>query len=121
SPAFLDDVKQVVLTHLFVATGAAPPKIVEYRGRAPLGAWLRTVAVRTALNMRRNKGEKEHAEIDDERLGVATDPELGYLRARYKEDLETSIAAAIQKLEPRERTLLRLHLIDGLGVDVLGA
>lgn len=121
SAAFLDDVRQIVLAGLFVASAASKPKIREYQARAPLGAWVRSVAVRTALNMRRNKADQAHAEIDDERLGVATDPELGYLRARYKNELEASIRDAIQKLPARERTLLRLHLIDGLGIDVLGA
>jgi RNA polymerase sigma-70 factor (ECF subfamily) len=123
SPAFIDDARQVVREKLFVAAAGVRPKIAEYGGRAPLGPWLRAVAVRTALNLRRAAPDRSHDALDDDdrALGAALGPEIDLLKARYKAELEDVLRAAIARLSPRERTLLRFHFADGLSVDVLGA
>jgi RNA polymerase sigma-70 factor (ECF subfamily) len=123
SPAFTDDACQAVWEKLFVGTSGSPPKIAEYAGRAPLKSFLRTVAVRAALNLRRRKDEASHEtpDEDDAALGVAADPELGYLMTRYKAEIEEAVKAALVTLSPRERAILRLHLEQKMSVDALAA
>lgn len=123
SPAFVEDAGQEIRARLLVRSGEGPPKIAEYAGRAPLHTWLRTLSVRTALSLRRGKKEHLHEELapEDDLLIADADPEMGYLKARYQPQFEASIHAALAKLDARERTLLRLHLVEGMSIDALGA
>ena len=41
------------------------------------------------------------------------------LKDRCRGDLRAAFAVALGELEPRERTLLRQHYLDGLGIDAL--
>jgi RNA polymerase sigma-70 factor (ECF subfamily) len=123
SAAFVDDASQAIRERLFVAAPGAPPRISEYAGRAPLRTWLRAVAVRAALNLRRGETREAHdaVEPDDERLVASADPEMRLAKAHHKAAVEAAVRAAIARLAPRDRTLLRLHLVEGLSIDVLGA
>jgi RNA polymerase sigma-70 factor (ECF subfamily) len=119
SPAFADDVRQALAAKLLVAPAGEIPKIAEYAGSAPLSAWVRVAAIRVALNLRRGKaGELEHA--DDEALAERAgreDVELEVIRRRYGAAFETALAQALELLPARDRTLLRLRLVEGVEVD----
>jgi RNA polymerase sigma-70 factor, ECF subfamily len=119
SEAFKDEVRQVLATRLLVATPRDAPAIADYAGRAPLSAWVRVAAIRTALNLRRGKeGEIERAaerEVTD--LADAVDVELDVIRRRYRPSFELAIARALGALPLRDRTLLRLRLVDGIELD----
>ncbi|HEY4122759.1 MAG TPA: sigma-70 family RNA polymerase sigma factor, partial [Byssovorax sp.] len=121
-PHFVADAAQTVRERLLVG-GDAGPRIVEYAGRAPLRAFLRAVAVRTAISLRRRRAEGEHEELASHRhaAGLSQSPEVQYLKARYKDEFERSLRAAMESLTPRERALLRLSLVEGLSIDVVGA
>lgn len=123
APAFVDDACQTILEQLMVAPPGARPRISEYGGRAPLRAWLRAVAIRAALNLRRRRVDQPHdvLEADGTHEPAGTDPELGHLKSRYKPEIEAAVRAAIGRLSPKERTLLRLHIVDGMSIDLLGA
>jgi RNA polymerase sigma-70 factor (ECF subfamily) len=43
------------------------------------------------------------------------------LKERYRGDLREAFGAAIAALEPRDRTLLRQHYVDGLSLEALAA
>lgn len=117
-PMLVDDVQQLVREKLFVGEGA---RIAEYAGDGPLGAWLRAVAVRLALNVRR-QGGREVAQSHLPELPLADpDPELALLRQRYREAFRRAFAEAIASLSPRERTVLKLHTLDGLTLARIGA
>jgi RNA polymerase sigma-70 factor (ECF subfamily) len=45
------------------------------------------------------------------------DPELDFIRVRYAEPFRKAFAAALEALEPRERTVLKLHLVHRLSID----
>jgi RNA polymerase sigma-70 factor, ECF subfamily len=116
APAELDEVRQRLRERLFVAG-----KIAEYRGQGRMGSWLRVVAMRTALNLR--AGRKEQLGGDEraaDALAADDDPELELLRARYKGEFRAAFSAALDGLPPRDRTLLRMQLLDGLNIDAIG-
>jgi RNA polymerase sigma-70 factor (ECF subfamily) len=72
--------------------------------------------------MTRRKGDKAGAPIDEDReVAAAVDVEDAYLEARYKPEFEAAVRVAMGRLTPKQRTLLRHSLIDGLSIDVLGA
>ncbi|HEX2685998.1 MAG TPA: sigma factor-like helix-turn-helix DNA-binding protein [Kofleriaceae bacterium] len=119
SAVFKDEVRQILATKLLVAAPGEAPAIADYAGRAPLSAWVRIAAIRAALNLRRgNSGEVERAamrEVDE--LAAAGDVELDVIRRRYRPAFEAAIARALAALPVRDRTLLRLRLVEGVEVD----
>ncbi|MFP2927403.1 sigma-70 family RNA polymerase sigma factor, partial [Pyxidicoccus sp. 3LG] len=106
---------------------AARPGWREYEGAGPLVAWLRAAAVRTALNLQRAEGRRARAEEDAEAgpLMDAASPdadlELDYLRRHHRQDFQVALTEALAALPTRERTLLRLHLVEGLSLERIGA
>jgi RNA polymerase sigma-70 factor (ECF subfamily) len=98
---------------------ARGPALAGYAGRSDLRGWLRSVAVRVALKAwsRERAGEP----IDDwEELGeVIVDPAILHLKTQYAADVAAAFREAVAALTARQRTLLRLHHLDGLTVDDL--
>jgi RNA polymerase sigma-70 factor, ECF subfamily len=116
------EVKQGLRRHLFVGDGESPPRIGEYRGSGDLRAWMRVTAMRSALKLIRKDGRETSS--DDALLEARApddDPELAYMKAAYRAAFKTAFQEALESLEGRERTLLKQHIVDGLGIDELGA
>ena len=121
--AFSDEVRQLLRQKLLVATEEGPARIAGYSGEGALKSWLRVAAVRTALSLRRRDGREEQA--DDRALEALASsdqgPELDYLRVRTGAEFRRSFQDALAGLTPRDRTLLKLYYLDGLGVERIGA
>lgn len=109
-----DELKQALRERVLVGRNGVAPKIASYNGRGPLGAWLRMVAARMVIDVRR----KQRSELEQQaRMLVPIpdlDPELRYLKERYRPEFERALEAAIADLSPREGTVLRLHFLDGI-------
>lgn len=120
-PATLAEVLQQVRARLFVGEGGAAPKIAEYSGEGPLGAWLRVVLQRTALSLlrRREDAPLDPQAADEAALGAAPDPELDVIRARYRDEFAAAFRDALRAQSSETRNLLRLHFLDGLTIDKL--
>lgn len=56
-PTFVEEVSQRVRERLLVGDGVAPPTITQYRGTGPLVRWVRALASRVALDLKRASGE----------------------------------------------------------------
>ncbi len=126
SPAFADEVKQLLRDRLLVATGAeVPARIASYAGRGPLVTWVRVAAVRIALTIK----DKQRREVPSTQSEIAflapdqapLDPGIAYLKRRYAAEFEAAFRDACARLSPRERTLLRLNFGDGLNIEQIGA
>lgn len=118
-PAVVDEVRQLLRERLFVAPR---PRIADYSGRGSLAAWVRVVALRLAANLRR--GERDHEPLPDDDVPAALpalDPELALIRARCGEVFGAAFRDAFATLSVRERTALRLHFLDGLSLERVGA
>jgi RNA polymerase sigma-70 factor, ECF subfamily len=118
-----DDIESDVVMRLTVGSETAGARIRDYTGRGPLAAWVRVVVVRHALSRapapsRSEENDLEQAVLDDvERSAVGLDVKL--LRARLKGVLGPALVSAIGRLEPRERSLLRLHFLEGATLEDL--
>jgi RNA polymerase sigma-70 factor (ECF subfamily) len=112
-----DDALQLLRARFLVADGDAPPRIVEYQGRGPLAAWLRMTALRLAWSLaNERKGVALSNDTPLEALASTSDGvELQYLKERYRADFNVAFREAMESLEPRAKTLLRMHLVDGMG------
>jgi RNA polymerase sigma-70 factor (ECF subfamily) len=113
-----EEALQVLRQRLFV-DGEAAAKIGEYSGRGPLIAFVRMAAVRVWLNSKRGRAQAPADELDSRLAAPATPPELSYIKARYRDDFKAAFETAFATLSPRERTLLRLNLLDGLSTSKL--
>lgn len=112
--SFLDEVRQALREKLFVTETR---KITEYSGRGSLGGWVRVLTVRTAVDLRRRRGERL-PQLPAESPS-AIDPELGYLAERYRGEVERAFRHALAALDGEQRTLLRMHFVDAITLDEL--
>jgi RNA polymerase sigma-70 factor (ECF subfamily) len=118
----IEDIKQIVRARLLVARPNEAPKLVAYRGRGKLRAWLRVIAVREALDLLQ-KERHELAVDPDElpgRLVSGDNPELLYMKRTYRAAFKEAFEGAFLSLTPRAQNLLRQQLVDGLTVAELG-
>lgn len=118
-----EDLRQLVSQRLLVGEPGRPPKIDEYLGQGELTGWLRVVATRLWVDVARKRSGNE-AVHDDERAAEALfaqggDPELDYLKAHYRLEFARAFREALAALDPGDRTLLRQHLVERLGIDQL--
>jgi RNA polymerase sigma-70 factor (ECF subfamily) len=110
--AMVDEVKQLLRFDLV----GAGRKLDGYKGRGPLGAWLRVVAVRRAVDLQRAR--EPHA--NEEEIAAPTlDPQLDYLKTRYAAELNAAFADTLSALAPRQRTVLRMYFLDGLSAEAI--
>jgi RNA polymerase sigma-70 factor (ECF subfamily) len=122
SPAFADEVRQLLRQKLFVTDGSSLPRIADYAGRGPLIAWVRVSAVRTALNLR-GSGRREQPMTSSQVAALAPpvdDPALKYLKAQFAGEFESALGRACAALTDRDRTILRLRFVDDLNIDQIG-
>jgi RNA polymerase sigma-70 factor (ECF subfamily) len=119
SATFRDDVLQELRARLLVGRDGKPPKIASYEGRGSLLGWIRVVAVRTALTLKRRA--KPPAEDDAIAPEIAPeDPELDHIRAAHAPEFEEAFRAAMASLSVKERNVLRLRYLDGVNIDGIG-
>jgi RNA polymerase sigma-70 factor (ECF subfamily) len=121
TPAFVDEVRQEVRDKLFMSSGAAPPRIAEYHGKGALANWVRVVALRVAMNMRRQRWPAAPAADDDSELErpAPGNPEMDYEKERYRDAFNEVIRGAVTALDGEQRLILRRHFADGLTLDGL--
>jgi RNA polymerase sigma-70 factor (ECF subfamily) len=113
-----DEVLQRTRIKLLVG---APPLVGSYAGAGPLATWVRASAVRIALDMR----EQSERFVDAGALDTAR--MVGGLQGAphgaepVRAQLEAALRRALAELSPDDRSLLGMHLLDGLDVTELAA
>jgi RNA polymerase sigma-70 factor (ECF subfamily) len=116
SPAFRDEVLQRLQVDLLVSVSGQPPAIAGYRGEGSLRSWIRAAAARRALALRGTA-----AQPVADRLEPWLSGELDFIKVKYREQINTVLEQELAALPRRTRSLLRLHYVDGLGIDQIGA
>jgi RNA polymerase sigma-70 factor (ECF subfamily) len=115
--ALVDDLSQDVRARLLVADGDAPPRLIGYAGRGSLRGLLKAVATRAAIShLRRSSRELPHDRFE---LGASADPELAFLKEKYRGTFRQAFEEAVAALPVRERNLLRLHFLRKMTLDAL--
>jgi RNA polymerase sigma-70 factor (ECF subfamily) len=106
------------LRQAIVLGDPGPPKILEFSGKGALGGWIRITAIRTALNLLRGKAPDGEVPSEVEPR-VVVDPELAFVKAQAQQLFREAFLRALDSLGPQERSLLRLHYVEGLTMDQL--
>ena len=116
-----EDATQEALILLLVGADARPPALLTYRGRAPIVAWAKTIALRLAA--------KQHAalaavKVRDDRGGelgfeVVPDAVARTLRAELRGAVERAFTTSVATLSMFDRELLRATIVEGQTIDQL--
>jgi len=122
-PDEVDEVRGHMRRILFVSEPGRPAALREFSGRGDLHSYLRVIATRELVRVI-NKGRREVGVTDDaffDMLSPTSDPQLGYLRERYRPEVDAAMRAALMALPDQPRALLRYSVVDGWTVDRIGA
>jgi RNA polymerase sigma-70 factor (ECF subfamily) len=119
-PTMIDDVLQEIRTRIVeMQTQTAGQR--AYAGRGSLGGWLRVAAVRS-MNRRRARRARELMVGTGPVLIASPDhePETALLLNAHKLALTAAFQEALASLPQRDRSVLRYHFVEGLGIDPIG-
>jgi RNA polymerase sigma-70 factor (ECF subfamily) len=113
SPAFVDELRQLLRERLLVRRADQPPRLACYSGRGALMVWVRVAAVRAALSERAryDAGRGDDAVLDE--LADEATPELQLLRQRHAAALAQALRRAIAALPSEQRVILRMYFSSG--------
>jgi RNA polymerase sigma-70 factor (ECF subfamily) len=121
SPDLRGEIQQEIREEMFVAvTPGEPLGIEQYRGRGPLRAWVRVVAVRKALrafSRRKRSPERGDPELLDVISASLEGPVTLLTKHAHRAEVERWIREGIEALDDRGRTVLRLQLVEGKKVE----
>ena len=115
------EIHQVLRARLLVGDGDGPA-IAGYTGRGKLRSWVLVAALREAVRQR-ELAAREPATDDDALLALAhraDTPGTAPEKQRYRDEFRAAFRTALATLEPRDRNLLRLHVLDELSIDEIG-
>lgn len=113
----LAEVTQEVRRLLFADT---PPRLLTLTGRGDLRALLRLMALRVAISARRKALRTPVVADDDlELLDDGSSVGTRLARADHRQAFRAALATALAALSPRDRTLLRMHTLDGVPLAAL--
>jgi RNA polymerase sigma-70 factor, ECF subfamily len=119
-PLTIDDVRQRLREQLYLHD---PPALLGYAGRGDLGGWLRAVALHMLINVA-TRGTREQPREEtffDAVVDMTPDAEAAFLRQACRDEFEKAFSAALARLAPRDKLLLRYAFADGQNVDQIGA
>jgi RNA polymerase sigma-70 factor (ECF subfamily) len=122
--ADVDEVVQRVRARLLVREGKRAPRIADYAGRGDLARWVKATAIRIYLNQIRDERREQPVGDDDmldELARPELDPELAYLKQRYRAELRAAFADAVGELPDTDKNLIRFRHVDGLTVEEVAA
>src|SRR5262249_27868838 len=119
SPAFAEEITQVVRERLLVRRDGAPPRIADYAGRGALASWLRVIAVRAALDRRPDDDDDDSAAPDQ--LAADAAPQLAVLRPRHAAAMTEALREAVAALAPEQRVILRMYFASGQSTEQIAA
>lgn len=118
----VDEASGIVLRILLVGGTEKGPALAGFSGRAELGSWLRVIAARELLRLRKAVQQKGPSGDDalSDLLAPEDDPELALLKAHYRQEFRRAVSDALRSLPERERTLLRMHFLEERSIDDIG-
>jgi RNA polymerase sigma-70 factor (ECF subfamily) len=120
TPELLGELKQQARIAILLGPD---PLIGRYRASGPLLAWVRVIVMRIAYTLvRAERDPRRDNDIDalDRLIAPGLGPDARAVKERYRHRLQTALKDALVTLSDHDKTLLRLHFMDGLGVDAIG-
>lgn len=115
-PDELDEVRQGVRTALFSPDDNGHAKLLGLAGRGNLRALIRLIALRTGISLRRKRKDVSSGSEDQllNIVDVGPTPSLALVKHEHRARFREALQAALATLDARQRTLMRLHELDGV-------
>ena len=119
SPEQLNELEQLIRVGLFTGSSA---RILRYSGKGPLAAWLRILAIRMAID------KLQAHPIESQLDATAVESFVAHMPLRrdpavkiiWEPLLRDAIEDSLAGLPMREKTVLRLHYVEGLNIEAIG-
>jgi RNA polymerase sigma-70 factor (ECF subfamily) len=105
------------MTALLVGDGERSAKLASYRGAGRLLHWIRVATARMRTDAGRaaaRQPKNPRAELDVEHLLGPVELEREAFKHEYAPQIRSAFQRGLQQLDPKARTVLRQHLLDGL-------
>jgi RNA polymerase sigma-70 factor, ECF subfamily len=118
-----DAIRREIEDTLLLGKNESGPQIAKYEGRGPLGAFVKRAAQFAAGTLRRRAAAQREVEWVDELASVICSPPESTKRvviSRYSAVIQKAVLAALWTLERRQRTVVRLHLTQGVSLTRIG-
>lgn len=114
-----DELRQQLRVTLLLG---AEPKIGTFRGQGPLGAWVQVCAVRLALKLgaANDRLASADAGVLEGLVSQDADQELLAAKSQYRDTFQAALEECFSALPSRQKTLLRMHFLDGMSIDEMG-
>ncbi|MBL8939603.1 MAG: hypothetical protein JNM69_33890 [Archangium sp.] len=121
-----DELIHQVHIKLLVAEGGRAPRLADYTGVGPLKAFVMVMAMRCLADTRRSEERRREEHVGDGWLelasiaGSSTGPESRMQWAELEPHAARAVNDAMAALTVRQRTMLRLHYVEGISAEALG-
>lgn len=120
TPSDREELAQQVLASVLVGEGGSPG-IGRYAGLGTLDAWLAATAIRMGLRMKdRARRESPDADAGEAAGAWEKDPELDFIKRRYRDHFNEAFRQALTGLTVREKSVLRLYLFGEMNIESIG-
>lgn len=120
SQADLEDITQEVRRLLLTPEPDGSRKLTTVSARGNLRALIRLIAFRAGVSMLRKQGRDQPLhESMFELEGSDESPSLVFLKEQHRELFAQALKHALDQLDVRSRTALKLHCLDGMTFDQL--
>jgi RNA polymerase sigma-70 factor (ECF subfamily) len=121
APDVIDEILQNVRDRFLVGPPDGRPDISLYEGRGRLRQMLLVAAFRAGSDRVGHGGHViDLEEIVDHVFAPGLDPELEALKRNSREVLGSCVRDALATLSPKDRSLVRLHFLDGVPMVDIG-
>jgi RNA polymerase sigma-70 factor (ECF subfamily) len=118
--AQIDEVAQLVCERMLERESGGPAKLIRYAQQGRLTNFIVVTGTHIALDLMRRAG-RELGDHDLLELASISDPRSELLSRETRDIFKTLVEAAIAALSSRHKTLLRLHIVDGVALDEIAA
>lgn len=121
-----EEIVHQVHIKLLVAEGTRQPRLADYSGVGPLKAFVMVMAMRVMADTRRGVERRREELVGDGWLELASiagstngqDAKVQW--AELEPHAAKALSDAMGQLSVRQRTLLRLHYVEGISADAIG-
>jgi RNA polymerase sigma-70 factor (ECF subfamily) len=116
------ELAQRVRTRLLVGEKGKDPKLATYDGRGRLKSWLWTATKLELLQATRGMGQGPADDVDEltHLASPQRSPELSVRSFKDTKLVSKALREALEVLDAKERTMLRMRFVDGVSTEELG-
>jgi RNA polymerase sigma-70 factor (ECF subfamily) len=119
TPDERQEAEQRVWHRIFVDDEQGPARITQYLGQGPLESWVAVASMRIAVSFVRAETTERRLRAKVIADTTSVDPERLSMQGELRAPFEAAVAEALDHLKPRERMILKLHVVSGMTLEAI--